>query len=234
MSAIDSIQIRFELNFCPFIFIFKFLHVSFVCVRLSFFGTIRISLEEFNFSLLWTSLLWMLWELARGGSAAVALGISDRWQVTLEKRHMTHEMWQVICDTWNVTWPHPTQNVGPSPFFFSPTQNFFLDIPLPKKMARHMFCMTPLIKGGNQQNRNKLAFSVHFFPFWYWRFYLHRSRDIVSPVCGILKVCLLACAWVQLAFGQVFLSLVKWIQLLLFFHLKSYYHILNFWDRLVV
>ena len=35
-------------------------------------------------------------------------------------------------------------------------------------------------------NANKLSLSVHFCPFWYRCYYPHRSRDSVSPVCGIL------------------------------------------------
>ena len=164
MSAIDSILIRFELNCCPFIFIFKFLQVSFVCVRLSFFGTIRISLEELNFSQLGISLLWILGELARRGSAAVAFGISDTGQVTREKWHMSLETWQVTCDTWNVTWPQPTHNVGPPIFSFFTHTKLFLDNP-PKKMARKIFLRTPGIKGGNKKNLKKIGLSVHFFPF---------------------------------------------------------------------
>ena len=45
---------------------------------------------------LWTSLLCIVAELTGGGSVAVAVGVSDRWQVTLDT-------WQVTHDTWHVT-----------------------------------------------------------------------------------------------------------------------------------
>ena len=44
------------------------------------------------FGLLPTSLVCMVGELAVGGSVALAVGVSDRWQVTGDKQHDT-------CDT---------------------------------------------------------------------------------------------------------------------------------------
>ena len=41
--------------------------------------------------------------LAGGGSAAVAVGVSDRWQVTDETRHMTQDTWRLKHNMWHVT-----------------------------------------------------------------------------------------------------------------------------------
>ena len=48
-------------------------------------------------SLLWTSLLWssllcIMGELARGGSVPVAIGVSDKWQMTRNMWHMTYDI----------------------------------------------------------------------------------------------------------------------------------------------
>ena len=39
--------------------------------------------------------------VAGRGSVAVAVGVSDRWQVTHDTQHMTHDMWHVTYNTWN-------------------------------------------------------------------------------------------------------------------------------------
>ena len=56
---------------------------------------------------LWTLLLCITGELAGQGSVAVAVGISDRWQVTRSKRHMTNDTWHVTPDIWHVN--HETE-----------------------------------------------------------------------------------------------------------------------------
>ena len=87
------------------------------CIFLCFFGSLR------------TSLLCISGELEGGGSAAVAVVVSDRWQVTRDTRQATFSS--------------------------------FLLLFLP-------FCL-----------------------FWYRCYYPHRSRDSVSPICGIffIKYC---------------------------------------------
>ena len=46
-----------------------------------------------------TTLLSIVWELAGGESLAVAVDISDMWQVTGDTRHMTGDTRQVKHDT---------------------------------------------------------------------------------------------------------------------------------------
>ena len=46
-----------------------------------------------DFAILRTILLWIVRELAREGSVAVAVGVNDMWQVTGD-----------TCVTWHVTW----------------------------------------------------------------------------------------------------------------------------------
>ena len=50
-----------------------------------------------------STVLCLLGELAWGGSMAVALGLSDMWQVTGDTRHRTRDEWYVTHDTWHVT-----------------------------------------------------------------------------------------------------------------------------------
>ena len=52
-------------------------------------------------SLCQTSLLCIMGELAGVCSAAVTVGVSDRWQVTRDMWQMTRDMWHVTCDTWH-------------------------------------------------------------------------------------------------------------------------------------
>ena len=51
-------------------------------------------------SLLWARLLWIMGELAGGGSVAVAVGVSERWHMTRDTPRMTHDTWHrhQICD----------------------------------------------------------------------------------------------------------------------------------------
>ena len=76
--------------------------------------------------------------VSRGWSVAVAVGVSDRWQVTSDTQNVTREIWHMTCDMWHMT--------------------FFVFL------------------------------SVHVCLFWYWCFYLHVSRDLVSPVCRICQL----------------------------------------------
>ena len=71
---------------------------------LDVFGFFLFQCFLFFFGYLQTSLLYKLWELAGGGSAAVVVGVSDKWQVTCEKWHMSCNMWHVKCDTWPLTY----------------------------------------------------------------------------------------------------------------------------------
>ena len=49
------------------------------------------------------SLLCLMGELAWGGTVAVAVGVSDTWQVTGDTQHVTHDTWNVTSKTWHVT-----------------------------------------------------------------------------------------------------------------------------------
>ena len=51
-----------------------------------------------------TSLLYIEGKLAGGGFVAVAVGVSDRWQVTGDRWRATHETWHITCDMWHMTW----------------------------------------------------------------------------------------------------------------------------------
>ena len=50
-----------------------------------------------------TSLLCIVEELAGVGSVAVAVGVSDSWQVTCDTQHMSHDTWHATHDTWHAT-----------------------------------------------------------------------------------------------------------------------------------
>ena len=50
-----------------------------------------------------TTLLYIVWELAGGGSVPVTVGISAMWQVTRNTRHMTLDMWNMNLDIWHMT-----------------------------------------------------------------------------------------------------------------------------------
>ena len=52
------------------------------------------------FGSLQTSILCIMRELARGGSVAVAVGVSDRWHATRNTWHMTCDTWHLTYDTW--------------------------------------------------------------------------------------------------------------------------------------
>ena len=41
--------------------------------------------------------------LAWGRYVAVFVGLSERWQVTRDSRHLTCDTWNMTCDTWHVT-----------------------------------------------------------------------------------------------------------------------------------
>ena len=43
-------------------------------------------------------------ELEGGGSVAVAVGVSDNWQVTGHTQHVTHDIWHKTCYMWHMTW----------------------------------------------------------------------------------------------------------------------------------
>ena len=66
----------------------------------------------------------------------------------------------------------------------------FLDLrnPWGKVMERSGWKLL-LIKGVKSPRKKKLVFSANFALlagfFWYWCYYPHRSRDALSPVCGI-------------------------------------------------
>ena len=52
------------------------------------------------------SLLCIVGELAGGGSVAVAVSLSDKWQVTCDRWRMTHDTWHFVfffsyCLFWN-------------------------------------------------------------------------------------------------------------------------------------
>ena len=49
-----------------------------------------------------TSWLCIMGELAGGGSVAVAVGISDMWQVTCNTWHMTHDMKHMTHETLHI------------------------------------------------------------------------------------------------------------------------------------
>ena len=58
------------------------------------------------------------------GWGSVAVGVSDRWQVTRDTRHATHNMWHMTNDMWHLTcntW-HMTFN------FFFPLFLIFLSV----------------------------------------------------------------------------------------------------------
>ena len=42
-------------------------------------------------------------ELSGGGSVAVAVGVSDSWQVTGDTRHVTRDIWHKTSDMWRMT-----------------------------------------------------------------------------------------------------------------------------------
>ena len=52
---------------------------------------------------LWTSLLCIVGDLAEGWFVAVAVGVSDRWQVTVYRWHATRDTWHLTCNTWHLT-----------------------------------------------------------------------------------------------------------------------------------
>ena len=63
----------------------------------------------FVFWSVWKSLMYIMGELAGGGSVAVAVAVgvsdmwhvsSDMWHVSSDMWHMTHDMWHLILDTW--------------------------------------------------------------------------------------------------------------------------------------
>ena len=81
-----------------------------------FIANIGLPLDFFRLLLLWNclnffrvfcslgiSLLCILRELAGGGSAAVAFGFSDSWQVTGDEWQVTHDTWHLAPVTWHVT-----------------------------------------------------------------------------------------------------------------------------------
>ena len=55
------------------------------------------------------------WGVCRGGSVAVAVGVSDRWVLTEYRWHALCDKWHMtpICDTWQVT--HDTLRFTPPP-----------------------------------------------------------------------------------------------------------------------
>ena len=48
-------------------------------------------------------LMFIVGELAGVGSVAVAVGVSDTWQVTGDTWQVNHNMWHVTHDTWHLT-----------------------------------------------------------------------------------------------------------------------------------
>ena len=50
----------------------------------------------------WPPLTANDWEVSRGRSFVVAVGVSDRWQVTCDTRHVTCDTLHVTRDTWHV------------------------------------------------------------------------------------------------------------------------------------
>ena len=64
--------------------------------------------------------------LAGGGSVAVAVGVSDRWQVsgdwwqmTGDTRHIKHNKWHLTCDTWHMTFYLFKKEIAPFCRLFS-------------------------------------------------------------------------------------------------------------------
>ena len=49
------------------------------------------------FGSLQISLLCIVWELNRGLSVAVAVGVSDRWQLTCDTQYAIRDMWHLFC-----------------------------------------------------------------------------------------------------------------------------------------
>ena len=102
-----------------------------------------------------TCLLCIMGEFAGGGS--VAVGISDRWQVTGDTVHMTRYTWHVTCDIWYVTcdrW--------------------------------HMTCDTYYVTPDMWQMIHSFIFLfLLFLSIFSSMVHLHRSRDSVSPVSRI-------------------------------------------------
>ena len=72
--------------------------------KMDFFEALQWFLVLFlnlGFWSLQTTLLCIVGELAgQGGPVAVAVCVSDRWQVTWDPWHLTHDTWNVTCDRW--------------------------------------------------------------------------------------------------------------------------------------
>ena len=49
------------------------------------------------------SLLYIMGELAVGASVAVAVGVSEKWQVTDDVQHVTHDIWHVTHNIGHMT-----------------------------------------------------------------------------------------------------------------------------------
>ena len=90
--------------------------------------------------------------------------------VKVKRWHVTGDTWHVICGLWHLT--YDTRHMT----FFS----FFLSFLLQKLFVS--FC----------------KIFVNFCPFWYLCYYLHTSRNSVSPVCRIFTKIVKAsnvCSW---------------------------------------
>ena len=59
----------------------------------------KIALKKLIFGSLRTILLWIVGELAGVGSGAVAVGVSDMWNMTGDMQHVLRNRWHVTCDT---------------------------------------------------------------------------------------------------------------------------------------
>ena len=58
-----------------------------------------------------TILLYIVWELAGGGSVAVSVGVNYMWQVKCNTRYMTHDTGYFKSDTWPMK--HDTGHLTP-------------------------------------------------------------------------------------------------------------------------
>ena len=47
--------------------------------------------------------LYIVWELAGGGSVAVVVDVSDMWPVSGDRWHATRDRWQMTVDIWQLT-----------------------------------------------------------------------------------------------------------------------------------
>ena len=57
-------------------------------------------------------------ELAGEGSVAVAVGVSDRWQVTGDRWHAKRDTWHMTCEAWHFYFFFSPLSVSTCPFWY--------------------------------------------------------------------------------------------------------------------